>query len=635
MEGPDPAFTLVLALALGVVAQSVSRHLRIPGIVLLLLAGVAVGPGGLGWVRPNDLGAGLFQIVDLAVAVILFEGGLNLDLARLRREQAAIRNLVTWGALVTMLGAAAAGHAIFDHWGWRQALLFGSLVTVTGPTVVSPLVRRLRLRSRVATVLEAEGVLIDPIGAFLAVLMLGIALVPSADSITHGASIVVFQLAFGTVAGGATGFAIVAMLRARHVIPEGHENIFVLASVLLLFQGCDLMVSHSGILAVTVAGVVVGNFKTRVDRDLREFKDQLTVMLIGLLFVLLAAAVRLEDVQALGWRGAALVAVLVVAIRPLNVWISTRGTDLTRNERWFIAWVAPRGIVAAAIASVTANALETAGMPGGAELRALVFLVIAGTVLLAGFTALPVAQALGVRLPGRDTVAILGALGLGLALGHRLKQAGQSVVFLDSNPQNCRRAEEEGFNIVYGDALQERTVQRLRPEAVGTVIGVTPNQMLNGVFVSQTRDRFGVPVGYVAVSHAEKGLAPDLVRSEVAEVLFDGPHDMERWDVRYRHDQVSIEEWIYGGAPAAPEVEDGDSESKSPAHPGERFVILAITRGKQVRPMYARFKLQAGDIATLAVHSDERERAHEILRELGWEVAPPPESGTEDSESES
>jgi NhaP-type Na+/H+ or K+/H+ antiporter len=626
MEGPHPAFTLVLALAVGVVVQSLSRHLRMPGIVLLLLAGVAVGPGGLGWVRPTDLGAGLFQIVDLAVAIILFEGALNLDISRLRREQAAIRNLVTWGALVTMLGAAAAAHAIFDHWGWRQALLFGSLVTVTGPTVVGPLVRRLRLRTRVATVLEAEGVLIDPIGAFLAVLMLGIALVPSADSITSGASIVVSQLAFGSVAGGAMGFAIVGMLRAGRAIPEGHENIFVLASVLLLFQGCDLMVPHSGILAVTVAGGVVGNFKSRVDRDLREFKDQLTVMLIGLLFVLLAAAVRLEDVQALGWRGAALVAVLVFAIRPLNVWVSTRGTDLASNERWFIAWVAPRGIVAAAIASLTANALETAGMPGGAELRALVFLVIAGTVLLAGFTALPVANALGVRLPGRDTVAILGALGLGLALGHRLKRAGQSVVFLDSNPQNCRRAEEEGFTIVYGDALQERTMQRLRPEAVGTVIGVTANQMLNGVFVSQTRDRFGVPVGYVAVAQAEKGLAPDLVRSEVANVLFDGPHDLERWDVRYRHDQVSIEDWVYRGATGAMDAGEADTGSKPPPRPGERFVILAITRGKQVRPMYASFKLQADDVATVAVHSEEREVAHEILRALGWEEAPPPDT---------
>jgi len=287
--------------------------------------------------------------------------------------------------------------------------------------------------------------------------------------------------------------------------------------------------------------------------------------------------------------------------------------------------------VAAAIASLTANALETAGMPGGQELRALVFLVIAGTVVLAGFTALPVAHLLGVRLPGRDTVAILGAQGLGLALGKRLKRAGQPVVFLDSNPQNCRRAEEEGFSIVYGDALQERTMQRVRPEAVGTVIGVTPNQMLNGVFVSQTRDRFGVPVGYVAVSQAGKGIAPDLVRSEVAGVLFDGPHDMERWDVWYRHEQVSIEEWVYGGPPKPPEGEE--LETKPPPNNGERFVILAVARGKQVRPMHATFKLQAGDVASVAVREDESSRAHDILRELGWSPAPPPEPAPELAET--
>ena len=168
MEGAHPALTLVLALAVGILAQAVARHVRVPGIVILLVVGVALGPDGLGWVQPQALGDGLFAIVDLAVAVILFEGGLNLEISRLRREQAPIRRLVSVGALVTMAGGALAVSALFD-WPWMQALLFGSLVVVTGPTVIGPLVDSVRLRPRVATVLEAEGVLIDPIGAILAV----------------------------------------------------------------------------------------------------------------------------------------------------------------------------------------------------------------------------------------------------------------------------------------------------------------------------------------------------------------------------------------------------------------------------------------------------------------------------------
>ncbi len=619
MDVAHPALILAVAVGAGVLAQSLARHLRVPGIVLLLLAGASLGPDGLGLIQPRALGKGLMGAVDLAVAVILFEGALNLDISRLRREQAPIRRLVTLGALITLLGGTLAVGQLLA-WSWIPALLFGSLVVVTGPTVVGPLIHELRLRPRVATVLEAEGVLIDPIGAILAVLLLEITLAPSADSLASGAQVLVFRLGFGVTAGALAGLLLAGLLRVRRLVPEGHENIFVLAAVLVLFQGCDAVVSHSGILAVTAAGVVVGNLRTRVDRDLREFKDQITVLLIGLLFVLLAADVRMDDVQALGWRGLAVVAVLVFVVRPINVWLSTASSDLSLRERALIAWVAPRGIVAAAVASVVAGALESNGLEGGTELRALVFLTIAVTVLLAGLTAGPVAQLLNVRLPGRDTVAILGAQGLGLALGRTLREAGTPVVLLDSNPQNCRRAEEEGLPVVFGNALEERTLQRARFEMVGAAVGLTPNQTVNSVFVSHARDLFGVPRGYIAVARLQTGLAPELVRREEAEVLFEGPHDVERWDVRARHSGVSIERWVYRGVEGEPSKPEEPAE-KAPI-PKDRFAILAIQRGERVTPMSVRFKLKEGDVATVAVHVPEREDAHAVLRERGWELEP-------------
>ena len=215
-----------------------------------------------------------------------------------------------------------------------------------------------------------------------------------------------------------------------------------------------------------------------MDRDLREVKDQLSVLLIGLLFVLLAADVRLAEIEALGARGALTVAVLVFVVRPLNVAICTAGSNLTLRERMLVAWVAPRGIVAAAVASISAVTLDRHGLEGGDLLRAMVFMTIAGTVLLAGFTARPLAQLLAVRLPDRETVGILGIPGLGLLLGEALRDAGRSVVFVDANPQHCRLAEERGFNVVYGNALQERTLQRARFELVGTAIGMTANRKL-------------------------------------------------------------------------------------------------------------------------------------------------------------
>lgn len=613
--------TFVVALAAGVLGQSVAKHLRIPGIVVLLGLGVGLGPDGVGWVLPETLGEGLFDIVELAVAIILFEGGLSLELSRLIRSQTVIRRLVTWGPLITGLGAGLAAHELLD-WSWLLSSLFASLVTVTGPTVVGPIVSELRLRPRVATVLEAEGVLIDPVGAILAVLVLEVALTPSTDTLANGGLAVLMQLGFGVVAGALGGLVLAGLLRVKKLVPEGNENIVVLASVLLLFVVSNLAVPHSGILAVPIAGVVVGNLATRVDRDLREFKDQLSVLLIGLLFVLLAADVRIADIQSLGVPGMLTVAALVFVVRPINVALCTMGSGLSYRERMLVAWVAPRGIVAAAVASISAVAIDAAGLEGAAELRAMVFLTIAGTVMLAGFTAKPIANRLGVRLPGRDTVGILGVQGLGLKLGEALRTAGLPVVFLDANPQLCRVAEEEGFSVVFGNALQERILQRARFELVGTAIGMTSNAALNRQFVEHAEEYFDVPEGFAAMCREEK--------IGTIAGLFMRHHDIERWDVRIRHDATETQSWQFVGVP---EVEEPVEETTKPGgakSTGDPFVVLVATRGKRSFPTSDEYEPKQGDTATMVIHMPEVDDAYRELRALGWEpVAEPAEAGSE------
>lgn len=622
MEAGHATFALVLALAVGVLAQSVARQLRIPGIVLLLVAGVGLGPDGLGWIDPRAFGDGLFAIVDLAVAVILFEGGLNLEFGRLRREQSSIRRLVTWGSLVTLCGGAVAAHAFLD-WSWQTAFLFGSLVVVTGPTVVGPLITELRLRSRVATVLEAEGVLIDPIGAFLAVLVLELVLAPDVDSIAAGGLGLLMRLGFGILAGAVGGVVISRALAMRRLIPDGFENIVTLAAVLLLFESCESVVPHSGILAVTLAGAVVGNLGKGVDRDLREFKDQLSIMLIGLLFVMLAADVRFEQVRLLGVGGLLVVAALIGIVRPIGVFLSTSGSELAWRERAFVAWVAPRGIVAAAVASIVAGSLERDGSPGGVELRAMVFLTIACTVVLAGITAGPVGSWLGVRLPGRDRVAILAANALGLALADALREGGRSVVFLDSNPHKSRAIQEAGHTLVFGDAIQERIMNRARFESVGTVIALTGNDTLNGVFVRRAKEIFGVPRRLVAVTQGDGGLIAELRKRGEAEIIFDGAHDVARWDVRARRGDVAIVRRRFVEPTAAEEtVETVASESSAAAGSAERYVILALARGGQVRPMAMDLVPRKGDVATIAIHQPDREQADRALEAAGWHAIP-------------
>jgi len=600
--------SVVIALAAGVVSQSLARHLRLPGIVVLLLAGVALGPEGLGAIDPRTLGGGFGAVVDLAVAIILFEGGLNLQISRLRREQVAIRRLVLQGAVLTLLAGAAAA-ALLLGWPLERALLFGSLVVVTGPTVIGPLVSELRLRTRVSTVLEAEGVLVDPVGAILAVLVLELVLAPTRAG--GAAAELIARIGVGAAFGFGVGFALARLLRIRRLVPEGHENIFVLASVLLLFQVSNELAEHSGILAVTLAGVTVGNSRTPVDRDLREFKDQLTVLLIGLLFVMLAADVRYDGVVALGWRGLAVVAALILVVRPVVVAFATRSSDLSVRERLFIGWVAPRGIVAAAVASLVATAMEQAGIEGGAALRALVFLAIAGTVLQAGLTAGLAARWLGVQLPRREGAAILGAHPLSLLLAQELREAQLPVVFLDSNPQNCHAAEQAGFPVVFGNATEERTLQRARLQTVRMAIGLTPNQTVNGVFASRARELFGVPRAIVAVETLGSGMVADLVREDAAEVLFEGEHDVERWEVRGRHGEVALSHFEW-----QPPEEEADEVEAPPI--GERFVMLSFRRGRATEPVTTKYRPKAGDRVAVAIHAPEREQALAALAARGW-----------------
>lgn len=621
METAHASMTLAVALAAGVLAQSLARHLRLPGIVLLLATGALVGPEALGWVEPRSLGTGLFGIVDFGVAIILFEGGLNLELSRLRRQEATIRRLITIGALVTLIGATLTTKMVLD-WSWGVSFLFGSLVVVTGPTVVAPLLRDMRLKPKIKHILEAEGVLIDPVGAILAVLVLQIVLVPSPEIIAKETLSLFLRLGFGIGAGLAGGFLIGWLLRLRFLVPQGYENIFTLASVVLLFQGCDHLVSHSGILAVPIAGVVIGNLRTPVDQNLREFKDQLTVLLVALLFILLAADIDWDTIRALGWSGAAVIASLVLVVRPMTVWISSTKAEVSVRERLFLAWIAPRGIIAAAIASLTAAAMEAQGISGGNELRTLVFMTIAGTVLLAGLTARPMAMLLGLRLPSRDRVAILGARRLGLALAKELREGGTTIVILDSDPNLCQEAEDAGFSVVFGDAMQERTLIRAQFELVGTAIGLTSNEHLNILFIRQAKELFRVPKVYVALESLEKKGPPDQVKRYEADVLFDGPHELRRWDVRFQHGDAHIEHLEFRPQPELPETEsapEGDLK-KIPLRSTEHSLILAVRRKDRVIPMSQAFEPREGDIASVAIYKPDYDEALKLLQTHGWEM---------------
>ena len=316
----NPALTIGLSMVLGMLAQVGSKHLHLPGIVLLLLSGILFGPDGLNWIKPDSLGPGLHILVGFAVAIILFEGGMNLRISRIMRERNAIRGLITIGALCTLIGGTLIT-IIFLGWDFRTSILFGTLILVTGPTVITPLLKRIRVHHGVSTILEAEGILLDAIGAIIAVVALEIAISPSGLSFVKGFYHIISRLAIGGILGVTGGFLLTVLFRFRTLIPNGLENVFILSWVIALFQISNTISPESGIAAVTIAGMTIGNSKTYIQQDLLEFKEQLTVLMIGMLFILLSADVRIEQIYNLGYSGLLAVVLLIMVVRPISVFI--------------------------------------------------------------------------------------------------------------------------------------------------------------------------------------------------------------------------------------------------------------------------------------------------------------------------
>ncbi len=611
----NPGLTFALALATGMIAQALAYHLRIPGIVLLLGAGVALGPDGAGVIRPDTLGPALNILTGFAVAVILFEGGMSLKIQRLRRAQRPIRRLVLLGGLITITGAAITAHYIMG-WVWGISILFGTLVMVTGPTVINPLLKRLKVKRSVATVLEAEGVLIDALGAVVAIVALETALGPS-----HGGPLiwgwhVISRLLFGAVTGALTAILLILLYRVRRLIPEGTENVFTLSIVLALFQGSNILVPESGIAAVTMAGIVIGNHSTYALRELHVFKEELTVMLIGMLFVLLAADVRIADVVGLGLPAVWLVLVLIFIVRPAAVFVGTAFSELLPKERLFIAWIGPRGIVAAAVASIFAVSFSNQGMSGGYELRALVFLVIAATVVFASLTGGLMAGLLGLRRPSNLGWVFMGANALARAMARLFKQDGQEVVFIDSNWDNSKEAENDCTKVIFGNGLQSRYLMRAEVDIRRGAIAVTSNDEVNYLFVQKVREETKEIELFSVLKNDTESLTVEMLHQTGASVAFGHNLDVDLWNRRFKNRQVHLQLWERMAET------DGENGGKPllARYQGTGLIAAVMRRNGKLSPVGDMIRFKGGDTVYFFIFVQESEKAGEYLRKEGWEL---------------
>lgn len=482
---------IVLAVIAGIGAQVLAEYLKVPSIVFLLLFGILLGADGVGLLHPNWLGNGLEVIVSLSVALILFEGGLNLNLRELDRVSGSLRNLVTFGVLITLLGGGMAAHWL-GEFPWTIAFLYAALVVVTGPTVISPLLKQVRVDRPVAVLLEGEGVLIDPVGAILAVVVLDIIRNGDTDPV-FVLSGLLLRLGIGGGIGAIGGWFLGFVLRRANSLSDDLKNLVVLAGVWGLFGLAQLIRSESGLMTMVVAGIVVGASSLPAERLLRRFKGQLTTLAISVLFVLLAADLSIDSVFALGSGALFTVAALMFVVRPLNIWICTWNSDLDWRQKLFICWIAPRGIVSASVASLFAILLTERGINGGDSIKALVFLTILSTVFLQGLSARWVAQLLGITSTQATGAVIVGCSPLSLLIARLFRDRGESVVLIDTDVDACQIAEQQGFTVFSSSALDTTVLEEAGLERAGTFLSMTNNGEVNLVLAHRAAEEFAPP----------------------------------------------------------------------------------------------------------------------------------------------
>lgn len=478
--------SLALVGVVGLGCQWLAWKMRLPAILFLLIAGFIIGPVTHIFDPTAIFGDMLFPLISLAVAVILFEGSLTLNVKEIRGVSKTVQSIVSIGALVSWALTSVFTHYLLDF-SWSLALLFGSLTVVTGPTVVVPLLRTVRPQSKLANILRWEGILIDPIGALFIVIVYEFII---SSSEMHSLHVFGLILLIGIVLGVVAGYLLATILR-RQWIPDYLQPFAVLTLVLGVFAASNAMEEESGLLAVTVMGMWLANARGINISHILHFKENLTILLISGLFLILSARMELSDFASLGLGAFVLFWAIQLLSRPLAILVATMNSSLSFKEKSFIAWVAPRGIVAASISALFAIKLVEQGVEGAEMLVPLTFMVIIGTVVLQSITARPLARILKVSEPSPKGYLIVGANDVGRTLAKALKKYDVRVVVTDSNWDYIRKARMDGLETFYGNPVSSHAEEHLNLIGIGHLIAVSPDKHFNMVVARAFLSDFG------------------------------------------------------------------------------------------------------------------------------------------------
>ncbi len=557
-------------LVVGIFAQWLAWKLKIPAILPLIVLGITVGPFStflLGdrvqMIDTTELFSSeiFFDVVSLSVGIILFEGGLTLRFKEVKKHLKTIRNLLFLGSTVTLLGGAFSAYYFLDL-SLEIAFLFGALVIVTGPTVIRPILQNVKPSKNIATILKWEGVLIDPVGAFVTVLIYEF-IIARGTTGTFSALTGFFMTILSGIAVGTLMAYFTFILLKKNWAPHFLKNTVVLALCVFAYALSDYFHEESGLLAVTIMGIVISNSGLKDVKSLLAFKEDITTILISVLFIALSSRISMEDIQMIGWESLLVLVVLIFVIRPVSVFLSSmRSKELTLNEKIFISYISPRGIVSAGIASVFALKISSGGVTGLSDdfvrdaqlLLPLTFLVILGTVILQGGTAKFVAKLLGVQRKKEKGIIFVGANPITRFLAKILSRKKIPVLLADTSLSNIKETKMQGLQTYHGSVLTDEDFIEDISLGYGQLMAITANTEINQLSSQLMKEEFGKYWTYRVPSTKEKELEDFSIPKHVLfndavdyYTLLDVIQDRPQVHVKYFESTEALRKFVYPG----------------------------------------------------------------------------------------
>ena len=614
-----------LALVLGVIGQMLSIRTGFPSIVFFLIFGVLVGPEFLSLVHPSEFGEGLEVIIKLCVAIVLFEAGLNLNKEDALSHGNIILLLITVGGVITMIGGAVFARFVANL-SWEMAFVYGSLVIVTGPTVVQPLLRRFKVKPNLKHILEYEGVLIDPIGALIAIFVVEVVLIESALTASglvlgfggHMMEIgqVVLLVAYKFIVGGVLGFlggyAATFAVKRFYIYMEDFVDLFMLASALAVYGFAEMLAPEAGLVAAIVSGAIIGNLNIPEEEEMKKFKGKLTILVISLLFIFLAASLELDYIKDLGIYGLLVVFGLLFVVRPVEIFLLCVRSSLSVREKLFLSFVSPRGIIAASIASIIALELHQHEIEGGNTVQGLVFLTIAISVLLQGGAGGFVSRVLEVN-DKRNKVVLVGANNFSRLLAKLLERAGKEVRLIDTNRRLVEISKSEGLNAVEGNSLTVDGLEKTEISSPDTLISLTTSDHVNVLACRLVRIDFKVNSVCALINRmASPSDIEDMQRFRVP--LAFG----KKIDVMDLYSRITEQKYVVFRSRITKETIDKMDFDKSLT---ERLIPLIVERERtdEVFVCHEGFNLEAGDIISI-LDMDPLFSSPEVVRKMEKEL---------------